>query len=594
MVKRKAAFGPRRRYCRTAIRSLRSATIEYDEYLELRDLSSGRLLRTLGTREQEGSQVVVADDGRRLFTGSWQHGIQEWKPRGHARARSLCEDDCTVREFHADAAGVIGLSSREETPLRVWDLRTGQCLREIPALSDWDARVRVSPDGRMAASCENEFVLRTWDCEPGGSRIATRRLTGHQSVINGLAITPDGNTVVSGSWDRTIRVWESAAGNSRILHGHDDHVNFVTASADGKIGMSWAADHTLRVWDLAAACQLKSLEANTEYVDSLCMTADGAQAASGDRSGRIKLWDVEHGQLNQEHRCHNWFVYSLCLLSGATVLASCSADATVGIWDFSNGGHNGIHQASDYNDDKVQSIVPLARGFASAGQDGNIRIWDETKHECLAVMEHCGCNIVYLATIDNGSLLVSANDNGPEVYIWDVTKRRRIQSLAIHENGVEAITVSPTGRTLVACAEKIMQLWDLHAARPLQTTAIGSYVRAVKFTPRGDRVVTDRPGENEIALWEPRRGERVWSIPGYLSALNPNGDNLIVAAENGMYLADLASGMAIRQFHGHESRLSQCQVTPDGRWLISAGDDRTIRVWNLDTAECVAMEVLES
>jgi hypothetical protein len=83
-------------------------------------------------------------------------------------------------------------------------------------------------------------------------------------------------------------------------------------------------------------------------------------------------------------------------------------------------------------------------------------------------------------------------------------------------------------------------------------------------------------------------------MPGYRAAVSPTGDDLIVASGDVMYHVDLSSGKAIREFRGHGTRLSDLEVTPDGRWVLSAGADRTIRVWSIDSGEYVAMDVLGS
>jgi hypothetical protein len=116
-------------------------------------------------------------------------------------------------------------------------------------------------------------------------------------------------------------------------------------------------------------------------------------------------------------------------------------------------------------------------------------------------------------------------------------------------------------------------------------------VRSAEFTPRGDRVVVVG---RKIELWDPTLGECLWSIPGDLVALNPTGDDVVVASREVIYRVDISTGEAILELRGHEAELLDLQVTPDGNWLVSAGGDRTVRVWNLDSGECVAMDVLES
>lgn len=573
--------------------------------LEFWALRTGRLVRTLGPWEQARSKVVVPQDRRKLFTGSWQNGILEWDLDAVTPAQSIGEDGYTVSKFDADALGRVGVSSRGDESIRIWDLRRRVCVQEVVALSDWDAEVCISADGRLVASGDHEFVLRVWDGRPEEPRTETRRLTGHRSVISALALTPDGNKLMSGSWDTTARLWNLESGEARVLRGHEETVEFVALSADGKLGVSWSDDKTLRVWDLVTAQEIKVLERGSEDVESLSMTADGSKVATGDRHGRIKLWDVENGRLEDHERRHNWFVYTVCLLPASTILVSGSGDGTVGIWDLADRHRDVVAPAGDRVRDpdpsKVQHIVPLADGFASTGQDGAIRIWDVASRECLAVLRSRGepwgdCNVAHLAATPDGLCLVSASDTDNYIRVWNVARRMCIRSIRAADYGVQVIALSAHGRTVVSVAsaqkDYVMQLWDLEDSRCLRAIPFKDGVLAARFTPRGDRVLL-KSGRH-VELWDPMLGERIWHTSGYLAALNPAGNDTVVVSEDVMYRIDLVTGEPILEFRSYKDRLSDLQVTADGNWLLSAGDDRTVRVWSIDSGECIAIDALES
>jgi WD40 repeat protein len=115
--------------------------------------------------------------------------------------------------------------------------------------------VAVTPDGRYAVSGSSDKTVRVWELETGRE---VRCFTGHEEWVNCVAVTPDGRYVVSGSggnWDRdkwidcTVRVWELATGREvRRFTGHTDWVRSVVVTPDGRYVVSGSSDGTVRLW----------------------------------------------------------------------------------------------------------------------------------------------------------------------------------------------------------------------------------------------------------------------------------------------------------------------------------------------------------
>ena len=110
-------------------------------------------------------------------------------------------------------------------------------------------------------------VSETWDS-------LLQILEGHLNSVTSVAFSPDGQKIVSGSWDRTVRVWDAAAGTLlQTLEGHSGSVTSVAFSPDGQKIVSGSWDRTVRVWDAAAGTLLQTLEGHSDLVYSVFSVA---------------------------------------------------------------------------------------------------------------------------------------------------------------------------------------------------------------------------------------------------------------------------------------------------------------------------------
>ena len=119
------------------------------------------------------------------------------------------------------------------------------------------------------------------------------RLEGHDNLVISVNFSPDGKTLVSGSWDKTIKLWNVETGKEiRTLKGHDELVRSVNFSPDGKTLVSGSLDKTIKLWNVETGEEIRTLKGHDSYLSSVNFSPDGKTLVSGSDDNTIKLWNL--------------------------------------------------------------------------------------------------------------------------------------------------------------------------------------------------------------------------------------------------------------------------------------------------------------
>ncbi|HEY9662970.1 MAG TPA: WD40 repeat domain-containing serine/threonine-protein kinase, partial [Allocoleopsis sp.] len=165
-----------------------------------------------------------------------------------------------------------------------------------------------------------------------------RSLTGHTDTVWAIATHPDSNTIASGSFDKTIRLWDLQTGQLiRTFTGHRDAVRSVALSADGKTLVSGSGDKMIKVWDLATGKLRRTLMGHAGPVWTVALSPDAKTIVSGSYDGTIKLWDLNTGKLLHTLPEHYDSVWSVTVSPNGKLIASGAYDGTIKIWDLQTG-----------------------------------------------------------------------------------------------------------------------------------------------------------------------------------------------------------------------------------------------------------------
>jgi WD domain, G-beta repeat/Patatin-like phospholipase len=155
----------------------------------------------------------------------------------------------------------------------------------------------------------------------------------HSGPVRSVAFSPDGKLIVSGSYDRSVIVWEVATGILRqTLKGHLDSVRSVAFSPDSKLIASGSDNDRVIIWDVATGTLRQMFEGHSRFIRSVAFSPDSKLIASGSDNWSVIAWEVATGILRQTLKGHIGGVTSVAFSPDGKLLASGSSDKTIGIW----------------------------------------------------------------------------------------------------------------------------------------------------------------------------------------------------------------------------------------------------------------------
>jgi WD40 repeat protein len=282
---------------------------------------------------------------------------------------------------------------------------------------------------------------------------------GHSGWVTGVAFTSDGKRLVSGSWDRTVKLWDvSTAAEVSTMGGESKQVEALAFSRDGRWLAAENSSDNVTIWDASTGqfsrvfpTDKRLAAVGSNWVYSIAFSPDGRLLAAAADDRTIRLWDVKTGTVVRDLASHRRPVIYVAFSPDGRCLASGDDEKTILIWNVSTGepvrkltGHKKVVYAVAFS--------PDGRWLASASADKTIKLWDvELGSEVHTLTGHNGM-VTSLAFSPDGRWLASGSWD-KTIRIWDVQTGSDVQTLGGQHHSVYAVAFDPRGRNLAAGAE---------------------------------------------------------------------------------------------------------------------------------------------
>lgn len=275
-------------------------SVSSDNYLRLWDVKSGEQIKSFQGSTNKVFTAMFSPDGKYTVSSAANNTLVLLDALSGKKIKTFSghTDFISSAVFTPNGKNIV--SGSNDKTIRIWDISSGKELQKFTVQNTGVKNVSVSPDGQYIVSCgfdngESRTHMKLWSISTGKEILEYMGYSAEGSA----SFSPDNKFVLAsgGRVGMSAGVWLiKREVYDRSFHGHTSSVNFAQFSPDGKQVVTGSSDRTVRLWDFASQKELSILRGHTADVTSVAFSPDGKQIISGSMDNTLRLWDIASGK----------------------------------------------------------------------------------------------------------------------------------------------------------------------------------------------------------------------------------------------------------------------------------------------------------
>ncbi len=622
--------------------------------------------------------ATATPDGEYIVTGGGilDGRIKIWRASDGTLIKSFKASLRSVTALAVDTNGWLLVSGGgvSDNSIKVWDFKSGELITSLDGHEDEVSSLVITPGGEYLVSGSLDKTIKIWRIESG----ELVRTLHTKSGVTTLAFYSDSNLIISGNADGSIILWRVKDGK-RIMAlgrnllssipfigkyfdpGHTDTVTGIVVSPDGRYLISGSLDKTIRVWQLSSGKLLRILKSQTGIV-SLAVIPNTDFIISGSADGTITVWEIRDGNLIKKIiQFQNSYVPILTASQGdSIIILDGHGNLEIAKWIKERALKKSVRKSlsgSFFGMIKALAVTPDERFIITAGFN-RFHAWGIDSSKIVKTLELPSVVYSVVSTPDAKHLLAGCEDGNIEM--WGLPDFKLEKIMTGHTSVVKALSITPDSKFVISGSEdRTLKIWDLHRGSLVGTLGKKSFlyyipyigrffdmghtgsVDAIAYLTKEEIIISGGgPLDGTIRLWNLRDKKQVYilnqlkgggvtslvvspdnrylyvagggfwgtieiwdirnrkylgtlvdetaGILGYISSLALSPDGNILISGNNQGVVTLWKEKEWEIIPGHELEVTSLVVANDGRFLLSGSLDGTLKIWRLNDGKLLA------